>query len=234
MLPLNGVPATPFGHEHALKGKILRQVALLRRVQPPGEKCGLKLSGGQRDRMRAGTPALPGDAVPAVRSGVSDGRLLRSRRAPFGKLPFAREPAPPGRADHSRKNGLVDEDEPRMNTKTDGPPSTTSGTKMPIQFCPWCDFVSLVDNPLNWFQIRDWPDAESFGSSCSSKQSSRLQPAAGDFLQEGVDLLPVGLPPTPTTSLWPAPGTSSQSLGSGAASKSAQPKRSGTVLSRSP
>ena len=27
------------------------------------------------------------------------------------------------------------------------------------------------------------------------KQSSRLQPAAGDFLQEGVDLLPVGLPP---------------------------------------
>ena len=39
--PLNGVPATPFGHEHALKRKILRQVALLRRVQPPGEKCGL-------------------------------------------------------------------------------------------------------------------------------------------------------------------------------------------------
>ena len=39
--PSNGVPATPFGHEHALKRKILRQVALLRRVLPPGEKCGL-------------------------------------------------------------------------------------------------------------------------------------------------------------------------------------------------
>ena len=42
---------------------------------------------------------------------------------------------PPGRADHSRKNGLVDENEPRMNTKTDGHPSTTSGTKMLLQFC---------------------------------------------------------------------------------------------------
>ena len=31
----NGVPATPFGHEHALKRKILRQVALLRRVHAP-------------------------------------------------------------------------------------------------------------------------------------------------------------------------------------------------------
>ena len=48
--PSNGVPATPFGHEHALKRKILRQVALLRRVQPPGEKCGLAL------RLRTGDP----------------------------------------------------------------------------------------------------------------------------------------------------------------------------------
>ena len=49
MLPLNVVPATLFGHEHALKRKILRQVALLRRVQPPGEKCGFNLN------FRAGT-----------------------------------------------------------------------------------------------------------------------------------------------------------------------------------
>ena len=35
------VTATLFAHEHALREKLLRQVALLRRVQPPGEKCGL-------------------------------------------------------------------------------------------------------------------------------------------------------------------------------------------------
>ena len=23
--------------------------------------------------------------------------------------------------------------------------------------CPWCDFVSLVDNPLNWFQANPAP-----------------------------------------------------------------------------
>ena len=33
--------ATLFAREHALREKFLRQVALLRRVQPPGEKCGL-------------------------------------------------------------------------------------------------------------------------------------------------------------------------------------------------
>ena len=62
---------------------------------------------------------------------------------------------PPARADHSRKNGLVDEDEPRMDTKTDEPPSTTSGTKVLLQFCalggtscPW--WIT----PPNWFQPR--------------------------------------------------------------------------------
>ena len=34
--------ATLFAREHALREKFLRQVALLRRVQPPGEKCGLR------------------------------------------------------------------------------------------------------------------------------------------------------------------------------------------------
>ena len=35
MVPQNSVPATPFAREHALREKFLRQVALLRRVQPP-------------------------------------------------------------------------------------------------------------------------------------------------------------------------------------------------------
>ena len=49
----------------------------------------LKLSGGQRDQDAGGTPALPGDAVPAARWGCLAGDFSESRRAPFGKLPFA-------------------------------------------------------------------------------------------------------------------------------------------------
>ena len=46
-----------------------------------------KLSGGQRDRMRAGRPRS--QAMPWGAGGFSE-----SRRAPLGKLPFAREPCP--------------------------------------------------------------------------------------------------------------------------------------------
>ena len=43
---------------------------------------------------------------------------------------------PPWRADPSRKKRpIVHEDEPPMNTKTDGPPSTTSGPGMLLQYC---------------------------------------------------------------------------------------------------
>ena len=64
----------------------------------------LKLSGGQRDRMRAGRPRSQGNHSPLDRrSRAARRRLMRwgvgagidfseSRRAPFGKLPFAREP----------------------------------------------------------------------------------------------------------------------------------------------
>ena len=55
---------------------------------------------------------------------------------------------PPCRADHSRKNSRslmkMNHEWTRIDTKTDGPPSTTSGTKMLLQFsalgvtsCPW-------------------------------------------------------------------------------------------------
>ena len=59
----------------------------------------LKLSGGQRDRMRAGRPRS--QAMPSRRCGGEclAGDFSESRRAPFGKLPFAREagPRPPRR-----------------------------------------------------------------------------------------------------------------------------------------
>ena len=58
----------------------------------------LKLNGGQRDRMRAGRPRS--QAMPSRRCGRGclAGDFSESRRAPFGKLPFAREPdASPGR-----------------------------------------------------------------------------------------------------------------------------------------
>ena len=90
-----------------------------------------------------GTPALPGDAVPAVRWGVSGGRLLRKPTCTLWETPVCPRAGPRhGRADHSRKNGRslmkTNHEWTRMNrrdTKTDRPPSTTSGTKMPLQFC---------------------------------------------------------------------------------------------------
>ena len=69
----------------------------------------LKLSGSQRNSMRAGRP--------------------RSQARPSRRC----------RADHSRKNGRslmkMNHEWTRRDTKTAGPPSTTSGTKMPLQFC---------------------------------------------------------------------------------------------------
>ena len=64
-----------------------------------------KLSGSQRDRMRAGRPRS--QATPSRRCGR--GCLARdfseSRRARFRKLPFCpRAGHPPCRADHSREN----------------------------------------------------------------------------------------------------------------------------------
>ena len=54
----------------------------------------LKLSGGQRDRMRAGRPRS--QAMPSRRRGRGclAGDFSESRPAPLGKLPFAREPGP--------------------------------------------------------------------------------------------------------------------------------------------
>ena len=68
--------------------------------------------------MRAGRPRS--QAMPPRRcgGGCLAGNFSESRRAPFGKLPFAREPAPALAArSFEEKRLIVDEDEPRMDTK---------------------------------------------------------------------------------------------------------------------
>ena len=54
----------------------------------------LKLSGGQRDSMRAGRPRSQAMPSRRCRRGCLAGNFSESRRAPFGQLPFAREPGP--------------------------------------------------------------------------------------------------------------------------------------------
>ena len=100
----------------------------------------LKLSGFQRDRMRAGRPLLPGEAVPVVPWGVSGGRLLRKPTFTLWEPPVCpRAVRPPCRAVHSRKNGRsimkTNHEWTLFVQKTDRPPSTTSGAKIHLQFC---------------------------------------------------------------------------------------------------
>ena len=95
---------------------------------------------GDKGQDAGGTPALPGDAVPAVRWGVSGGRLLRKPTCTLWETPVGpRAGPPPCRADHSRKNGRslmkMNHEWTRRDTKTGAPASTTSGTRMLLQFC---------------------------------------------------------------------------------------------------
>ena len=61
---------------------------------------------GDKEQDAGGTPALPGDAAPAVRWGVSGGRLLRKPTCTLWETPVGpRAVLPPCRADHSRKHG---------------------------------------------------------------------------------------------------------------------------------
>ena len=70
-------------------------------------------------------------------SNASRGRHFRIRIIPRRSRCSATPP--PCRADHSRKNSRssmkMNHECTRIDTKTDGPPSTTSGTKMLLQFC---------------------------------------------------------------------------------------------------
>ena len=70
-------------------------------------------------------------------SNASRGRHFRIRIIPRRSRCSAKPPL--CRADHSRKNGRssmkMNREWTRIDTKTDGPPSTTSGTKMRLQIC---------------------------------------------------------------------------------------------------
>ena len=56
-----------------------------------------KLSDNPRERMRAGRPRSRGVSSRWCSGGYPVGKFSESRRAPFGKLPFVREPRPPRR-----------------------------------------------------------------------------------------------------------------------------------------
>ena len=121
-------------------------MALLR----PGRCCSRRKGGCLQHRTEArrrpkgqdagGTPALPGDAVPAVPWGVSGGRLLRMPTCTLWETPVCpRAGPPPCRADHSTKNGRplieLNHEWTRIDQKTGAPPSTTSSAKILLPFC---------------------------------------------------------------------------------------------------
>ena len=97
-----------------------------------------------------GTPALPGDAVPAVRWGVSGGRLLRKPTCTLWETPDCRRAGPPPcRADHSRKNGRslmkMNHEWTPINTNRSEDRWTSLNHKRHQNasaiWCPWCDDV---------------------------------------------------------------------------------------------
>ena len=78
-----------------------------------------KLSGTQRERMRAGRPRSRVVSSRWCGGRYPAGDFSESRPVPFGKLPFACEPgARPQRRGGSfeEKRPIVNEDEPRMDT----------------------------------------------------------------------------------------------------------------------
>ena len=133
LLHLNRPAAAPwlsFGLAHAV---------------PAGRAVGCdiagKLSGNRRDSMRAGRPrsrvGRPDGEVGGIRRATS----LKAGLSPLGnsRLPASRAPVPRDGADHSRKNSRslmkTNHEWTRMDTNTNGLPSTTCGTKVLPQFC---------------------------------------------------------------------------------------------------
>ena len=142
--------------------------------------CGIavELSGGQRDRMRAGRPRSQGMPSRRHGGGVSGGRLLRKPTCTLWETPvYPRAVPPPCRADHSRKNSRslmkTNHQWTRINTRTDRPPSTTTGAKMLLHFCP-------VGVTLSWEEAH--PGARASRPHKSSRSFGHLlhrnQPAA--------------------------------------------------------
>ncbi len=121
------------------QGGCLRHRAEAQR-RPKGQNAGgTPALPGDKEQDAGGTPALPGSAAPGVRWGVSGGRLLGKPTCALWETPVCpRAGRPPCRADHSRKNSRslmkTNHEWTRRDTKTGAPPSTTSGTKMLLQF----------------------------------------------------------------------------------------------------
>ena len=110
----------------------------------------LKLSGGQRNSMRAGRPRSQAIPSPAVRWEVSGGRLLRKPTCTLWETPVCpRAGPPPCRADHSRKNGRslmkTNHEWTRIDTNRPEDRCTSFNHKRHQNasaiLCPWCDDV---------------------------------------------------------------------------------------------
>ena len=149
-------------------------MALLR----PGRCCSRRQGGCLQHRTKAqrrpkgqdagGTPALPGQSLPlegesqkpsrqAKADAVGGGRRVTSQKAdvhPLGnsRLPASRAPALPC-GSFEEKRLIVNEDEPRMDTKRHEDRCTSFNDKRHQNaseiWCPWCDSVSFVDNPTS-------------------------------------------------------------------------------------
>ena len=110
----------------------------------------LKLSGGQRDRMRAGRPRSQAMPSRRCRGGVSGGRLLRKPTCTLWETPVCPQAGtPPRRADHTRKNGRssmkMNHEWTRINTNRPEDRWTCFNDKRHHNasaiLCPWCDDV---------------------------------------------------------------------------------------------
>ena len=96
---------------------------------------------------------------------------------------FSRDPAPPC-GSHEEKRPIVNEDEPRMNTKTDGPPSAASGTKMHLQFCALGVTMSWDDGLLGARASRPHQACHSLGHllpTWINRERRHGSPSAGGF-----------------------------------------------------
>ena len=155
-------PCLCFGRAHAV---------------PAGRAVGCniagKLSGNRRDSMRAGRPRSRGCRPDGKVGGIRRATSLKAGLSPLGnsRLPASRAPAPGPGGSFEGETGFV------SGTRTDGPPSTTTGAKMLLHFCP-------VGVTLSWEEAH--PGARASRPHKSSRSFGHLlhrnQPAAAPCL----------------------------------------------------
>ena len=171
----------------------------------PGRGCSRRQGGCLQHRTEAqrqpkgqdagGTPALPGDAVPVVQWRVPGGRLLRMPTCTLWETPVCpRAGPPPCREDHSRQNGRslvkMNHKWTRINTNRPEDRWTSFNDKRRQNasaiLCPECDFVSLVDNSLNWSQTSQTP-APHDGADHSRVKQVLFQASRAPAPRDGTD-----------------------------------------------